>query len=149
MFDLGWSEIALIAVLAVIVLGPKELPTAMRTVARWVRKARSLAGDFQRHLDEVVKEAELDDLRNDVRRIAHTDIGREIDKAVDPDGAVQKSLRIEEPAPSGGPTLSLDDRIDPTGPAKAPEPATEPAASPVDDTPPRPAPPPAGDRTKD
>lgn len=123
MFDLGWSEIALIAVLAVIVLGPKELPTAMRTVARWVRKARSLAGDFQRHLDDVVKEAELDDLRKEARRIATTDIGREIDKAVDPDGSVQKSLRIEETsaAPSG-PTLSMDDRIDPTGPAKAPEP---------------------------
>ncbi|MGC2854079.1 Sec-independent protein translocase protein TatB [Novispirillum sp. DQ9] len=127
MFDLGWSEIALIAVLAVIVLGPKELPTAMRTVARWVRKARSLAGDFQRHLDEVVKEADLDDLRQEARRIAHTDIGREIDKAVDPDGTAARSLSIDSstaaPPAASGPTLSLDDRIDPTGPAGSSAPA--------------------------
>ncbi len=128
MFDFGWSEIALIAVLAVIVLGPKELPNAMRTVARWVRKARSLAGDFQRHLDEVVKDAELDDLKKEASRISRTDISREIDKAVDPDGSVQRSLHIDEaPAKSApSPTLSMDDRIDPTGPAK---PAPEPAAA--------------------
>lgn len=124
MFDFGWSEIALIAVLAVIVLGPKELPNAMRTVARWVRKARSLAGDFQRHLDEVVKDAELDDLKKEASRISRTDINREIDKAIDPDGSVQRSLHIDE-APAK-PTLSMDDRIDPTGPAK---PAPEPAAA--------------------
>lgn len=132
MFDLGWSEIALIAVLAVIVLGPKELPTAMRTVARWVRKARNLAGEFQRHLDDVVKEAELDDLRNDARRIARTDIGQEIDKAVDPDGSVRKSLIIEQTPPPAGPTLSMDDRIDPTGPVKTPEPATPAEEKPKD-----------------
>lgn len=116
MLDFGWSEIALIATLAVIVLGPKELPTAMRAIARWVRKARSLAGDFQRHLDDVVKEAELDDLKKEASRIARTDIGREIDKAVDPDGTVQRSLHIDD-RPKSGPTLSLDDRIDPTGPS--------------------------------
>lgn len=144
MFDLGWSEIALIAVLAVIVLGPKELPTAMRTVARWVRKARSLAGDFQRHLDEVVKEADLDDLRQEARRIAHTDIGREIDKAVDPDGTAARSLSIDSspttaatpPPAASGPTLSLDDRIDPTGPApSSASPTASPAPVPADTKP--------------
>lgn len=102
MLDLGWSEIALIAVLAVIVLGPKELPRTMRTIAQWVRKARRLASDFQRHLDDVVREAELEDLKKEANRIAHTDIGREIDKTIDPDGTVQRSL-------------TFDDEVDPTG----------------------------------
>lgn len=116
MLDFGWSEIALVAVLAVIVLGPKELPNAMRTAGRWMRKARKLAGEFQRHLDDVVKEAELDDLKKEVTRMSRTDIGREIDKAVDPDGSVQR-------------TLHIDDRIDTAAkPAPTPE-AAKPVAS--------------------
>lgn len=96
MLDFGWSEIAIVAVLAVIVLGPKELPNAMRTAAKWVRKARRMVGDFQRHIDDVVKEAELDDLKKEVNKISRTDIGQEINKAVDPDGSVQRSLHIDD-----------------------------------------------------
>lgn len=126
MFDFGWSEIAIVAVLAILVLGPKELPNAMRTAGRWMRKARKLAGEFQRHLDDVVKEAELDDLKKEVTRIARTDIGREIDKTIDPDGSVQRSLHI-------------DDRIDTTG-STAAKPAPVPAAAPDAGT---------GDKAKD
>lgn len=110
MLDLGWSELALIAVLAVIVLGPKELPQAMRTLGRWTRKIRGLAGEFQRHLDDMVRESELDEVKKSVEKIGRTDIGAEINKAVDPDGSVSRSL-------------SFDDTTDPTGPSTSPVPA--------------------------
>ena len=56
MFDLAWSEIALIAVVAVVVIGPKDLPDAVRGVARGIQKLRRMAGEFQGHLDEVVRD---------------------------------------------------------------------------------------------
>lgn len=111
MFDLGWSELMIVAVIAVLILGPKELPKAMRSMAKWVRKARLLAGDFQRHIDDVVRESELEDLRKEASKLAQKDIGREIDKTVDPDGSVARGLL-------------LDDSSDPTGPARPAAPAT-------------------------
>jgi sec-independent protein translocase protein TatB len=129
MFDLGWSELLFVAVIAVLVLGPKELPTAMRTLAKWVRKARLLASDVQRQIDDVVRESELEDLRREANKIAHTDIGRQIDRAVDPDGSIARGLRF-------------DDRVDPTGPA--PRETAAPAADPGD-TPPKDDAPATGD----
>lgn len=123
MLDLGWSELALIAVLAVIVLGPKELPQAMRTLGRWTRKIRGLAGDFQRHLDDMVRESELDEVKKSVEKIGRTDIGSEIDKAVDPDGSVSRSLRF-------------DDHTDPTGPSPT---GSSPSAKPAAPSTPSPA----------
>lgn len=120
MFDLGWSELMFVAVIAVLILGPKELPRAMRTMAKWVRKARLLAGDFQRHIDDVVRESELEDLRKEANKIARKDIGREIDKAVDPDGSVARDLQF-------------DDRIDPTGPSRS-QPASSPAPAKAEGT---------------
>ena len=48
MLDVGWQEMLLIAVVAVVVIGPKDLPVAIKTVAQWVKKAREMAGEFQR-----------------------------------------------------------------------------------------------------
>jgi len=63
MFDIGWSEMAVIALIALVVIGPKELPNAMRIVAKWARKARSLAREFQSGVDDMIREADLDDAR--------------------------------------------------------------------------------------
>src|SRR3546814_2023005 len=63
MFDIGWSEMAIIAFVALIVIGPKELPRTMKTVAQWMRKARSLTREFQSGIDDIVREAELEDAR--------------------------------------------------------------------------------------
>jgi sec-independent protein translocase protein TatB len=93
MLDLGWSEIAVIAVLALVVIGPKDLPKVLRTVGRWVRKIRAMGGEFQKHMDDVMRESGVDEVRKQVNTIARTDIGGKIDKAVDPDGSLAKSLR--------------------------------------------------------
>lgn len=96
MFDIGWSELGIIAVLAVIILGPKELPRAMRTAGQWMRKLRLLANDFQKHLDDMVEEAELSDLRDQAKRLSGTNLTQELTKAVDPTGDMSRDLTNAE-----------------------------------------------------
>jgi sec-independent protein translocase protein TatB len=66
MFDLGWSELLVVAVLAIIFVGPKDLPKMMRTVGQYVAKARAMAREFQSSFDELARETELDELRREV-----------------------------------------------------------------------------------
>ena len=66
MFDLAWSEILVIAVVAILVVGPKDLPRLMRIVGQWVAKARRMASHFQAGVDEMIRQAELEDLRKDL-----------------------------------------------------------------------------------
>jgi sec-independent protein translocase protein TatB len=63
MFDIGWSEFAVIAVVALIAIGPKELPGVLRMVGQWVGKARKMAAEFQGQFQEAMREAEMADLK--------------------------------------------------------------------------------------
>jgi sec-independent protein translocase protein TatB len=99
MFDLAWSEIAVIAVVAVVIIGPKDLPEAIRGVAKGVQKLRRMAGEFQQQADELVREAKLDDVRNSIQEVKSTineirsfDLKGQIEKAVDSDGTLQKTM---------------------------------------------------------
>jgi len=69
MFDLGWSEILVIAVVGILVVGPKDLPRLMKTIGEWVAKARRMASHFQSGVDEMIRQAELEDLRKDLNTI--------------------------------------------------------------------------------
>ena len=71
MFDISWTEFLLIGVVALIVIGPKELPAVMRTMGQWTRKVRSMAADFQGQFQEAMREAEMADLKKQVDDIAH------------------------------------------------------------------------------
>ncbi|MEQ1887968.1 MAG: Sec-independent protein translocase protein TatB [Alphaproteobacteria bacterium] len=66
MLDVGWQELLVIAVVAIIVVGPRELPQLMRSVGRWMGKARRMAREFQYNIEEMGREAELDGLRRDI-----------------------------------------------------------------------------------
>ncbi len=68
MFDLAWSEILLVGVVALLVVGPKELPDLLRTVGRWMRKARSMASNFQSTFDQMMRDEELAKTRQDLER---------------------------------------------------------------------------------
>lgn len=72
MFDIGWQELLVIGVLALLVVGPKELPGLLRNVGRWAGKARSVARDFQRSMEDAAREADLEEfnkLRNVKREV--------------------------------------------------------------------------------
>ena len=96
MFDLAWSEIALIAVVAVVVIGPKDLPDAVRGVARMVRKARQMASEFRGQADELVREANLHEVRDSLNEIRNFNIRDTFEKTVDGDGTLRKTFE-EDP----------------------------------------------------
>jgi sec-independent protein translocase protein TatB len=63
MFDIGWSELLVIGVVAILVVGPKELPRLMRTFGHYLGKVRHMAADFQRQFEEAVRDSEIDEVR--------------------------------------------------------------------------------------
>jgi sec-independent protein translocase protein TatB len=123
MFDIGWSEMLVVGIVALVVIGPKELPAALRTAGRMVSKARGIAGEFRQHWDDAMREAELDD----IRRKAEEAVGvNEMKSAVESIGDVKTELAeatklpempsIEapaatptpEPAPTAAPTPAAE-----------------------------------------
>jgi sec-independent protein translocase protein TatB len=92
MFDFAWSEIALIGVVALIAIGPKDMPVAIKAVAEAVKKARRMAGEFQVHVDEMVREANLHEVRDQINDIRRMDIKGKILGAVDGDGTIRKTM---------------------------------------------------------
>ena len=67
MLDLGWSEVMVVAALAIIIVGPRDFPRVLRTINGYVRKIRGLAGEFQGAMDEVARQADLDDIKKQVQ----------------------------------------------------------------------------------
>jgi sec-independent protein translocase protein TatB len=92
MFDFAWSEIALIGVVALVLIGPKDLPVAIKTVAGVVKKMRKMAGEFQSQVDEMVKDTSLAEVRQQIADIRNMDIRGEIEKAVDGDGSIRSTF---------------------------------------------------------
>lgn len=72
MFDIGWSELLVIAVVAVVVIGPKELPRLMRTFGHYTGKVRRAAAEFQRQFDDAIRETEIDEVRQAMRDFQDT-----------------------------------------------------------------------------
>ncbi len=141
MFDIGWQELFIVAILAIIVIGPKDLPRAVRTVMRAIRKLRSMAGEFQAGLDEVAREAELDDIRREANKIAHYDVTKEIKDNLDPDGEIEKAADLdgavrETMTEAKSASTEVDVPVTATTPPPPSEPVTtaEPAAEPAADT---------------
>jgi sec-independent protein translocase protein TatB len=96
MFDIGWQELFIVAVLALLVIGPKDLPRALRTMGKWVRKARALARDFQGGLDDVMREAELDGVKDQMVSASGLDIGKEIENTIDPTGDISRDMDMSD-----------------------------------------------------
>jgi sec-independent protein translocase protein TatB len=92
MFDFAWSEIALIAAVALIAIGPKDMPAAIRGITNMIKKARRMAAEFQTHVDEMVREANLDEVRNQFNEIRNFDVKGQIERAVDSDGSLRSTF---------------------------------------------------------
>jgi sec-independent protein translocase protein TatB len=96
MLDFSWTELALIGVVALVVIGPKDLPKALRTAGVWVRKARTISREFQGSVEQMMREAELDDVKKQIESVSSINIAKEIEKAVDPTGDLAESLKPPE-----------------------------------------------------
>src|SRR5215469_5448220 len=97
MFDIGWSEFLLIAVVALIAIGPKELPAVLRTIGQWMGKARRMAAEFQSQFQEAMREAEMADLKksfDEVKEAASGFSSGNIMTSLEKD--VSNALRIDD-----------------------------------------------------
>lgn len=93
MFDIGWQELFIVGLIAIIVIGPKELPRVLRTVTLAVRKVRGMARDFQDGIDELAREADLEDLRKELEESATGDLEKEIGSIADPAREIEDSVK--------------------------------------------------------
>ena len=75
MFDIGWTELVIIAIVALIAIGPKELPGVLRMVGQWMAKARKMAGEFQGQFQEAMREAEMADIKKTFDEVKDTATG--------------------------------------------------------------------------
>ncbi|MEO1723423.1 MAG: Sec-independent protein translocase protein TatB [Pseudomonadota bacterium] len=118
MLDIGWSELMVIGVLALLVVGPKELPGLFRTVGQYVGKARSVAREFQRSMEDAARDMDggafnqLRDAKRDFDKMARVDFSEQAKKA-------QNSLM------SGGKTTSETAAAETPAPAPAPQSGSE------------------------
>jgi sec-independent protein translocase protein TatB len=92
MFDFAWSEIALIAGVALVVIGPKDLPVALRAISGFVKKARRMAGEFQTHVDEMMRDADLKDVKDSINQIRNFDFRSTVERAIDPDHSLRDTF---------------------------------------------------------
>ncbi len=120
-WDIGSWELLVLAMIAIIVVGPKELPGMLRTAGQWMSKARSMARQFQRSFDELAKETELDELRKGVNELKSGgpigELKKELDQTIDP---IKREFGDHDPtatkaSPTSGPSTA-------TGTDKAPSP---------------------------
>ena len=120
MFDIGWSEFVVIAVVALIAIGPKELPGVLRMVGQWMGKARKMAAEFQGQFQEAMREAEMADLKksfDEVKEAATGFASGNVMTSLEKD--VGNALRIDDidkPAAAATDTPAIDPPVTPTTP---------------------------------
>lgn len=135
MFDIGWSELLVIAAVALIVIGPKELPGVLRSVGHWMGKIRRMASDFQGQFQEAMREAEMadlkkhaDDLSQSMKSLADPDpygIGRDVE------ASIAGTSSSDTSSTSAPPASDLPPPAEPAAPAPvADAPTTAPDAEP-------------------
>lgn len=146
MLDIGWSELLVIGVVAIIAIGPKDLPLALKTMGQWVAKARGLAREFQGSVDEMIRESELDKVKQEVQNAAGSfDVAKDLEATKQ---EMEKALEMPSiemdplsppPQPPDAAAAPADAALITEPPAaEEPKPEEKPAAAA-----PAPAPPPA------
>ncbi len=109
MFDIGWTEMMVIIALAIVVIGPKDLPVVMRQLGRWTRRMRSLAREFQSGLEDMAREADTENLQKKIESAAGLDSLKDLEES-----------------------MKIPDIAEPIAPAKPDLPKAEPEAEPED-----------------
>ena len=143
MFDLfSWQHILLLLIVALVVVGPKDLPRLMHMAGKWAGKARDMASEFRRSFDEMARQTELDELRKEIEELKKqnpvsdiaeqmNEVGNSLNASVDIEGAGQGA--VETSAPVEGAIEPRSGEFEVTDHAAAPEPgpAPEPASAPL------------------
>ena len=93
MFGFSWAEIGLIMAVALIAIGPKDLPVAIRTVTALMKKARGMAAEFQGHVDEMMREANLSDVKTEINKLRRFDFKGAAERTIDPDGSLREAVK--------------------------------------------------------
>jgi sec-independent protein translocase protein TatB len=129
MLDFSWSHIVILLIVALVVVGPKDLPRLMRIVGQWMGKARAMANEFRRSFDEMARQSELDELRKEienlrserplatVERDLHQSIVPDAMKSVTPTVAADPIEVEHAPEPREG-EFKIDDEPMPAGPSQ-------------------------------
>src|SRR5438552_3730369 len=127
MFDIGWGKLVVIGVIALIVIGPKELPAVLRTVGQWMGKMRRMAAEFQGQFQDAMREAEMADLKKTFDETTSglssvfDPIKNDIDKMVgDPMSTGSSSAASAATPDAGIPTPEPSAPADPVGLGTAP-----------------------------
>lgn len=124
MFDFSWSQIMLIGVVALVLIGPKDLPIALRAISNLIKKARAMAAEFHTHVDDMMKSADLKGVKDQFNEIRSFDIRSQIEKAIDPDRSIRDTLSTNplDSAASGADTTleSVLNTPEPTTPVVPP-----------------------------
>lgn len=124
MLDLGWTEMLVIAIVMIVVVGPKDLPKMLRTVGRTTAKMRSMAGDFRKQFDEALREAELDDVKSSIDSVRKMNPAADIKKALNPMEKAAADVRAGleaalKPAPKPATETPADPALHTAEPLKA------------------------------
>jgi sec-independent protein translocase protein TatB len=118
MFDFAFSEIALVGVVALLVIGPKDMPVAVKAITDVIKKARRMAGEFQGHVDEMMREANLHEVRDGINDLRSMNVKNRIISAVDGDGTMRRALNedpFKTPAATVAPTIMQPGSAEPAG----------------------------------
>ena len=131
MFDIGWGELVVIGIVALIAIGPKELPTVLRTLGMWMGKVRRMANEFQSQFQEALREAEFADLKKHADDLTSSvsDLGK-----LDPLGDVQRDVERSFETPPAEVQAVGAPAADAGNPARAA--AAQPSSLPPIDVPP-------------
>jgi sec-independent protein translocase protein TatB len=117
MFNFGWGEIVLIGIVALIAIGPKELPTVLRSVGQMVAKLRRMANDFQGQFQEALREADLADLKKQAEDLHSAVKGQITDfTKIDPLADARKDIEKAFEEPAGSPTSTAAEYSPETAP---------------------------------
>jgi len=125
--DIGWAELAVVGVIVLIVVGPKELPRVLRSAGQWAGKARKIAREFQNSLEDMVRESELDTVKKDIEKATKFDVKKDIENAIDPKGDVKRAFEA--------PAVDADETGPATTAAASPTPGAKVAPEPPEATP--------------
>lgn len=123
MFEVGWTEMLVIAIVMIVVVGPKDLPSMLRTFGRTVAKLRSMAGDFQKQFNDALKEAELDDVKKSVDELRSLNPAAQIRKQLNPFEQAAADVRagvdnMMKPKPAEDPAAPATSEAQATEPLK-------------------------------